>query len=48
MSVASTSRLWFDVERGYKTTLDEIERRICLLWFDVERGYKTTENYIID
>ena len=34
--------LWFDVERGYKTTLILNRQKILKLWFDVERGYKTT------
>ena len=34
--------LWFDVERGYKTTKSKKSTSGLLLWFDVERGYKTT------
>ena len=34
--------LWFDVERGYKTTLADSKKIVDVLWFDVERGYKTT------
>ena len=34
--------LWFDVERGYKTTAALPTAFVPLLWFDVERGYKTT------
>ena len=34
-------RLWFDVERRYKTII-ESEGWIAIgLWFDVERRYKT-------
>ena len=35
-------KLWFDVERGYKTTAGNKSRAADELWFDVERGYKTT------
>ena len=34
--------LWFDVERGYKTTKRISIHNAAKLWFDVERGYKTT------
>ena len=34
--------LWFDVERGYKTTKQRFPLELLQLWFDVERGYKTT------
>ena len=34
--------LWFDVEEGYNTTLDDKVRREYRLWFDVEEGYNTT------
>ena len=39
--------LWFDVERGYKTTLPWLSRCGYQLWFDVERGYKTTISHTI-
>ena len=35
--------LWFDVERGYKTTGQNLTLDTDMLWFDVERGYKTTQ-----
>ena len=35
------SKLWFDVERRYKTILTVYCNQIVGLWFDVERRYKT-------
>ena len=37
-------RLWFDVERRYKTMKDVLVRNFIQLWFDVERRYKTIED----
>ena len=34
-------RLWFDVERRYKTILTLPPMARTWLWFDVERRYKT-------
>ena len=34
--------LWFDVERGCNTTMEEFKVKEFALWFDVERGCNTT------
>ena len=34
-------RLWFDVERQYKTIYTTFIVVLSRLWFDVERQYKT-------
>ena len=35
------AKLWFDVERRYKTILRQLNETLPWLWFDVERRYKT-------
>ena len=40
-STSSPSRLWFDVERRYKTVAEANAAAQAALWFDVERRYKT-------
>ncbi len=35
-------KLWFDVEKRYKTTYGAWARAGKMLWFDVEKRYKTT------
>ena len=34
--------LWFDVEKGYRTTQTRTIANTATLWFDVEKGYRTT------
>ena len=36
------SRLWFDVEERYNTTVNGTIIRLNKLWFDVEERYNTT------
>ena len=36
--------LWFDVEKGYITTLWRRASGAAMLWFDVEKGYITTKS----
>ena len=38
---AIKKRLWFDVERRYKTMKSAEKGELKKLWFDVERRYKT-------
>ena len=38
------NKLWFDVERRYKTIISHSNMHLFLLWFDVERRYKTIED----
>ena len=42
VSTREHTRLWFDVEKRYKTTADEQKKQGKALWFDVEKRYKTT------
>ena len=43
MSVASTGRLWFDVETNNRTTLSLLNYGRSRLWFDVETNNRTTK-----
>ena len=38
-------KLWFDVERQYKTILMVNYSVLGVLWFDVERQYKTINGH---
>ena len=39
-------KLWFDVERRYKTITRRQRYNRLWLWFDVERRYKTIKSQI--
>ena len=41
-------RLWFDVERRYKTIVVAVVPAEWRLWFDVERRYKTIRRPLPD
>ena len=41
MSARRRAKLWFDVERRYKTITSTGRELTPVLWFDVERRYKT-------
>ena len=39
--IHSGAKLWFDVEKKYKTITQGCRKRVPRLWFDVEKKYKT-------
>ena len=39
--MAASFKLWFDVEKRYKTIVGSNFRASYQLWFDVEKRYKT-------
>ena len=41
------SELWFDVEKRYNTTPNNIVKSATQLWFDVEKRYNTTTRHTI-
>ena len=46
LCASTAAKLWFDVERQYKTIPDERYQHREQLWFDVERQYKTIVGYL--
>ena len=44
LAMAENARLWFDVERRYKTMYNGDHKFMLGLWFDVERRYKTIKS----